>query len=478
MTKSAPIVLGLAALLEVTAFFQPIEAQTVNAPPFLYDGLVYSYPLQGDAKDQKRTGPVGQLLFGAYFTNYPDGPWPQAAVFNGTGALIHIGKDDAHDPNRILTWSLWAKPNGLSEGIFFYDDDATYAGDRWIGMHADGTIYEDDTTANNNPGVLNGSALQPNQWNHVVFTASLSGKALYLNGIQVATNSATLPEHSGRSELVLGSGYLNGQPYIHYFKGSLAGFRVYDRPLSTNEVSQLYTFELARDKQTPAWPATASATVASGFLVNANVVDGGSGYTNTPSVYVYGTGSNAVLSANITSGFVQSIDVVNPGRGYGASGTLIFVDPPQPLPPAISKGQASLSGGGVGTVQITDYGFGYTIPPLVLFVGGGGTGAEATAEVFHGRVVGVTITNPGTGYRTAPKVAFTPPGSSALLALEVSAVKVTAAVTVGTRYQLVSTVDFAAWTPVGDPFVAATEYFSQDVVVSEKARYFALVVVP
>jgi hypothetical protein len=478
MTKFTPILPGIVAFLQVTAFLQPAQAQPAIPPPFIRDGLVYSYPLQGDAKDQNRIGPTGQLLFGSYFTNHPDGPWPQAAVFNGTGALIHIGKDDAHDPNRVLTWSLWAKPNGLSEGIFFYDDDANFAGDRWIGMHADGTIYEDDTTANNIAGVLNGPALLPNQWNHVVFTASNTGKALYLNGVQVATNNATLPEHSGRSELVLGSGYLNGQPYIHYFKGSLAGFRVYNRPLSTNEVSELYTYELARDKQVPAWPATASATVASGFLVNANVIDGGSGYTNTPSVYVYGTGSNAVLSATMTGGVVQSIEVINPGRGYGAGGTLIFIDPPQPLPPAIPKGQALLSGSGVGGVQITDYGFGYTIPPLILFIGGGGTGAEGIAQVFHGRVVGVTVTNPGTGYRTAPKVAFTPPGSSALLSLAVSAVKVTAAVAVGTRYQLVSTVDFATWSPVGEPFVAATDYFSQDVVVSETARYFALVVVP
>ena len=311
-----------------------------------------------------------------------------------------------------------------------------------------------------------------------MFTASLAGKALYLNGVQVASSTATLPEHSGRSELVLGSGYLNSLPYIHYLNGSLAGFRVYNRPLTSIEVSDLYTYELSREKETPSWAATASATVASGFLVNVNVIDGGLGYTNPPPVYAYGTGSNAVLSANITNGIVQSIDVVNPGRGYGPSDTVIFIDPPQPVPPSVPRGQTFLAGGGVSRVQITDYGSGYTTPPLVLFVGGGGVGAQGVAEVFHGRVVSVTITNPGSGYKTAPQVAFTPPGSSALLSLEVSAVKVTAAVTAGNRYQLVSTVDFTKWKPVGDPFEATTEVFSQDVVVSETARYFALVLVP
>jgi parallel beta-helix repeat protein len=62
--------------------------------------------------------------------------------------------------------------------------------------------------------------------------------------------------------------------------------------------------------------------------------------------------------------------------------------------------------GGVFSVTVTDRGHGFTSPPVVVFSGGGGTGAAGTAIIAHGRIVGVTITNPGTGYITPPTITF------------------------------------------------------------------------
>lgn len=59
------------------------------------------------------------------------------------------------------------------------------------------------------------------------------------------------------------------------------------------------------------------------------------------------------------------------------------------------------------SVEVTAGGTGYTSPPTVAITGGGGTGATATATVSGGSVTGVTITNPGSGYTTTPTVAFT-----------------------------------------------------------------------
>ncbi|WP_256672229.1 phage tail tube protein [Pseudomonas sp. ANT_J12] len=58
-------------------------------------------------------------------------------------------------------------------------------------------------------------------------------------------------------------------------------------------------------------------------------------------------------------------------------------------------------------------GTGYTTAPTVAFTGGGGTGAAGTATVSGGAVTGVTITNPGTGYTSPPTVAFTGAGTGA-----------------------------------------------------------------
>jgi hypothetical protein len=52
-------------------------------------------------------------------------------------------------------------------------------------------------------------------------------------------------------------------------------------------------------------------------------------------------------------------------------------------------------------------GFGYTSAPVVSFVGGGGTGATATAVVTNGRITAINVTAGGTGFTSAPTVVLT-----------------------------------------------------------------------
>ncbi|KMQ58577.1 hypothetical protein ACM46_21255 [Chryseobacterium angstadtii] len=75
--------------------------------------------------------------------------------------------------------------------------------------------------------------------------------------------------------------------------------------------------------------------------------------------------------------------------------------------PAVAT--ATVSGGAVTGVTLTNGGSGYTSPPTVNFYAGGsivngGTKARATATVSGGVVTGITINNGGTGYTSAPTV--------------------------------------------------------------------------
>jgi len=74
------------------------------------------------------------------------------------------------------------------------------------------------------------------------------------------------------------------------------------------------------------------------------------------------------------------------------------------------EGQAQHSGeyprGIKPGINVTSGGTGYTTAPKVVFTGGGGTGAEATASVENGEVWMVSVTNAGTGYTSAPGVTF------------------------------------------------------------------------
>jgi FtsP/CotA-like multicopper oxidase with cupredoxin domain len=69
------------------------------------------------------------------------------------------------------------------------------------------------------------------------------------------------------------------------------------------------------------------------------------------------------------------------------------------------------------SVTLTSGGTGYTSAPAVSFVGGGGTGAAATATVSGGAVNYVALTNPGSGYSSAPVVAFTGGGGTGAVAI-------------------------------------------------------------
>ena len=59
---------------------------------------------------------------------------------------------------------------------------------------------------------------------------------------------------------------------------------------------------------------------------------------------------------------------------------------------------------------ISSGGSGYTTPHVVL-VGGGGTGATATARVSQGVIFGIVLTNPGSGYTSPPTIVFRDPES-------------------------------------------------------------------
>jgi phage tail sheath protein FI len=88
------------------------------------------------------------------------------------------------------------------------------------------------------------------------------------------------------------------------------------------------------------------------------------------------------------------------------AGTLLGVTPRLICVP----GYTSQSVNGIGAINVTNAGSGYTSAPAVAFSGGGGTGAAGTAVLGTGpnagKVVGVTITNPGNGYTSAPTIAF------------------------------------------------------------------------
>lgn len=72
--------------------------------------------------------------------------------------------------------------------------------------------------------------------------------------------------------------------------------------------------------------------------------------------------------------------------------------------PPRAKAVAEVKEGIVSNIAVIDPGAGYTESPAVVLSGGGGGGATATATISGGKVVGINLTNGGSGYKTPPNV--------------------------------------------------------------------------
>lgn len=81
----------------------------------------------------------------------------------------------------------------------------------------------------------------------------------------------------------------------------------------------------------PGSPATATATIISGFVVGAVITNGGSGYTSPPAVTISGNGTGAAATATVSSGAVSGINITNAGSGYTTGATITIAPPPAPF---------------------------------------------------------------------------------------------------------------------------------------------------
>ena len=99
---------------------------------------------------------------------------------------------------------------------------------------------------------------------------------------------------------------------------------------------------------------------------------------------------NAAGSGYVTAPVVGFIG----GGGTGATATAVLLGSP------------------LSAITVATPGAGYTSTPTVTITGGGGSGATATAVRSGGTIASITLTNPGSGYTTPPTVTITGGGAT------------------------------------------------------------------
>jgi hypothetical protein len=146
--------------------------------------------------------------------------------------------------------------------------------------------------------------------------------------------------------------------------------------------------------------------------------------------------------------------------------------------PHAAKATATVVNGFVVGATMTDYGCGYTNPPIVQIQGGGGSNATATAVITNGFVSRLNITSAGCCYTNAPQILIASPPFIPWVSISVSRVKITQHVVIGRNYVLQSSGDMTNWTAVGPPFTATSETVTDEFEVELTGRFFRLQQVP
>jgi hypothetical protein len=218
----------------------------------------------------------------------------------------------------------------------------------------------------------------------------------------------------------------------------------------------------------------------------------GLGYTRTNEVispklyqpFYIGSGTNTlgepmkfIMPAGAKKLFLGADDF-GTYNNIGSAKVVVNFEGQYPPLPRKAIASADVVNGFVVGVKVSDLGAGYDVPPTVILVGGGGTGATAIATVSKGVITSIKIVNPGSGYTSTPTVRIASPPFTPKLSIDVAKVRVRLEVVLGRKYQIESSADLQVWTKAGDAFVAQDEVLQQDFDVDISGRYFRINQVP
>lgn len=222
-----------------------------------------SYRYKGDLVETK-----GATAFAA-------GRLGAAWQFDGQGSYVQIPLDINPDKYPALTFTAWARYDGLESGGPFQvisHDDGGY--DRSLGIDSRGAEGVGWSTFAGSAAVLGSMPIKAGEW---VFLASVYDQTsktttLYVNGLRKVAENAEMG--TGHPHLRIGSNPSFGE----HFTGLIDEVRVYGRALSTAEIAGLHG-------QTPVPPVLPSPVASPvKFFDNGNIQAVYNGATCAPTI--------------------------------------------------------------------------------------------------------------------------------------------------------------------------------------------------
>jgi len=249
------LIIALAVLATSVWYTDAAKAQ-----PAVEDGLVSFWTfdkvdIDGDTVKDIVGGNNGEMQGKPKIV---EGKINQALEFDGSSAFVDCGGDDSLNLTEALTIELWMKPNSAGEG----GPNAgpickAIAGGSWnwqLRYNAPGSFMGFQFNAGGSKWISVQENLKAGEWYHITGTYDGSDAMCYLNGVE--KEKISMPAINDSTDPVL----IGQDGWVNVFDGVVDEVRIYDRPLSPNEVEQNYKsrsqLAVARDsKITITWGA-------------------------------------------------------------------------------------------------------------------------------------------------------------------------------------------------------------------------------
>src|SRR3989339_2049254 len=200
------------------------------------DGLIVYYDFDeanGTVAYDSAGSRDASLENGAAWTTGKEG---SAVSFDGANDYVDAGTDSL-GVSSAITVSAWVTRAGSgSDATTGIVERGNYMYPFWLDMV--GQSVKNGVRTSGTNYIQNPDDITDNAWHHLAFTYNGSYQALYVDGNEVDSdsNSGTLDDRSGKlltiGRTAGGSGYFNGK---------IDEVRIYERALSTDEISELYS---------------------------------------------------------------------------------------------------------------------------------------------------------------------------------------------------------------------------------------------
>lgn len=202
--------------------------------------------LTGAVTDRTGNGLTGALVGMSTTTSGVSGKIGQALKFDsGVGSYVNLGTRPSLRFTQNVTVSAWVYPTVASENnrtIFSFDSAACCGVNYALGIGLSGSAGHFGFSINVSGNTTEDSAVYtPNKWYHLVGTYDGSTINFYSNGVlRTSLSVSTTMSLYNNNIATIGGQQVSGGAGTGIFDGYIDDVRVYNRPLSAIEVTQLY----------------------------------------------------------------------------------------------------------------------------------------------------------------------------------------------------------------------------------------------